>query len=197
MQHASDHHDPTSIRVFGFWVFLMSDCIFFAALFATYAVLRNNTFGGPSAADILSPISGLFQSLLLLSSSAACAPLLRAASRRETTATLLWLGAVATLGALFFLSLSKDYGALLNAGHSWTVSGFLSALFNLIFSFGFHVVIALFWSAVLFVQTLIRSVNESLIRRLTYLKMFWHFLNIIWVFIFTIVYLIGGIAHAP
>jgi cytochrome o ubiquinol oxidase subunit 3 len=193
MDAASPH--PFSKTVFGFWAFILSDCLLFAALFATYAVLRKETAGGPAAADILPLSNGLIQSLALLVCSFLFVPLFAAAQNGRKGQTAGYLLLILILATLFATLLFTDYATLVTQGHSWQVSGFLSALFNLIFTFAFHVGVGLLWIIFVLLLLAFRPLNSHALRRLACLKMFWHFLNILWVLIFTFVYLAGAV-HA-
>lgn len=189
------HHDTDEKTVFGFWVFLMSDFILFATLFATYAVLCNNTFGGSSAAELFNLPFTLTQTLILLTASFASAPALIAGHRHEKNKVVLWLSLIFVLGVSFMAIEGAEFMRLIHQGNTWEKSAFLSAFFNLVGTHGAHVMIGLLWIAVLLVQVLQRGLTPVFLKRLTCLRLFWHFLNIIWIFIFTFVYLIGVAAH--
>jgi len=194
--HTAEHHNLFTKTIFGFWVFLLTDCVFFAILFATYAVLRKSTFGGPGADQLLNVPHGLYQSLILLSCSYLFSPILHAAYERKRKELLFWLSSSLVLGVGFLSLLTQDYLHFATVGHDWTQSGFLSALYNLIFSFAFHIAAGLFWIVVMIVYTARRHITENPLRKLTCLKMFWQYLNILWVFIFTLIYLLGA-SYAP
>ncbi len=185
-------HFAASKTLFGFWAFLMSDAVFFAALFATYAVLRNNTYGGPSAGELFSLPSALAQTLILLTSSFACGPAILFAYHKEKNKALAWLGLAFVLGAFFMAIEIRDFRHLVQQGHSWKSSAFLSAFFNLVGTHGMHILVGLLWMAVLAAQIICRGLTPVILKRLTCLRLFWHFLNIIWIFIFTFVYLLGA-----
>lgn len=190
--HHHSHQDSYDKTVFGFWVFLMSDFILFATLFATYAVLHNNTFGGPSAAELFSLPFTLTQTLILLTASFASAPALIAAHRHEKNKVVLWLTLIFLLGISFMVMEGAEFMRLVHQGNTWQRSAFLSAFFNLVGTHGIHVIIGLLWIAVLLVQIFRRGLTPVFLKRLTCLRLFWHFLNIIWIFIFTFVYLMGA-----
>jgi cytochrome o ubiquinol oxidase subunit 3 len=191
MKHTEDSHlEAFSRTVFGFWVFLMSDGIMFAALFATYIVL-NNTLYGPTTVEIFNLQWAFIQSLVLLTGSFACGPALLAAYHKSKSSVMTWLCLIFLLGVAFMAIEMADFSRLLHQGHSWETSGFLSAYFNLVGTHGFHVAIALLWTLVLIVQLMRYGITPVVLKRITCLRLFWHFLNIIWVFIFTFVYLLG------
>lgn len=175
----------------GFWVYLMTDCMLFASLFATYIVLRGNTFGGPSGADIFDMPFVLVETLILLTSSFLCGLALLAARGGKKTLTLVLFGLTFVLGATFLVMELYEFTKLVHEGYSWERSGFLSAFFTLIGTHGAHILVGLIWMAVMMVRIAQVGVGEHAIRRLSLLALFWHFLDVVWIFIFTIVYLMG------
>ena len=192
-EHYPDtHHDQYSRTIFGFWLYLMSDCILFGVLFAVYAVLRNSTFGGPSAVEILNLKSALAETVLMLTSSFTCGLALFAAYRKNVTGTVAWIGLTFLLGAAVLTMAMTDFSQLVHEGNSWQRSGFLSAFFGLLGTHGLHITGGLVWMIVLIPQLLIYGLTSVTFRRLMCLKMFWQFLNIVWIFIYTFVYLMGA-----
>lgn len=179
--------------LFGFWVYLMTDCVLFASLFATFSVLRNNTYGGPSGAELFSLKFVLAETLILLTSSFSCGLAILAARDRKKADTLFWFGLTFLLGLTFLILEMTEFRHLSLEGNSWRRSSFLSAFFTLVGTHGLHIASGLLWMSVMFFKTLKRGLGRNTIRRLTMLSMFWHFLDIIWIFIFTIVYLFGAI----
>ena len=177
--------------VFGFWVYLMTDCVLFASLFATYAVLRNNTFGGPSGHDIFNMPYVLVETLLLLTSSFTCGLAMLAMKMRQTTLMWALLAITFALGITFVGMELSEFAHLVADGDSWRRSGFLSAFFTLVGTHGLHISAGLLWLAILAVQAVRNGLSSSVARRLTMFSLFWHFLDVVWVFIFTIVYLMG------
>lgn len=188
MTAAAERNDKT---IFGFWVYLMTDCILFATLFATYAVLRNNTFGGPSGKDIFDMPYVLTETLLLLTSSFTCGLAMLALKLRKANPMWLLLGITFILGIAFVTMEITEFAHLSSLGDSWRRSAFLSAFFTLVGTHGLHISVGLLWLVILCFQTLKKGLSESISRRLTMFGMFWHFLDVVWVFIFTIVYLMG------
>lgn len=177
--------------MFGLWVYLMTDCLLFASLFATFVVLRNSTAGGPSGAEIFSMPFVLAETIVLLTSSFTIGLAVLAAKLGSRRQTIIWTVSTLLLG-VFFLSMEVyEFKELLHEGHSWRQSAFLSAFFTLVGTHGLHIVFGIIWGVVLLVQMLRRSTSSSLKKRLAMLGMFWHFLDVIWIFIFTIVYLLG------
>ena len=181
----------TDRTLFGFWVYVMTDCVLFATLFATYAVLRNNTYGGPDAHDLFSMPYVLVETLLLLTSSFTCGLALLAANQRRTKQVGLWLGSTFLLGLSFVTMELTEFAHLAGEGHGWWSSAFLSAFFTLVGTHGLHITIGLLWLLVLGAFIMARGLNQHTLRRLGMFGIFWHFLDVVWVFIFTIVYLMG------
>lgn len=177
---------------FGFWMYLMTDCVLFASLFATYAVLHNNTFGGPSGRELFSMPFVLTETLLLLTSSFTCGLALLAGRRGAKNQVLGWLAVTFLLGAIFLGMELTEFAHLAREGNSWQRSGFLSAFFTLVGTHGAHIATGLLWIAVLVVRLLRKGLSPVSLRRLMLFGMFWHFLDIVWIFIFTIVYLLGA-----
>jgi cytochrome o ubiquinol oxidase subunit III len=191
--HETTAYDITSKTVFGFWIYLMSDCLLFGSLFATYAVLRNRTFGGPSPHDLFSLPFVLNETIILLTSSFTCGLAMLAASRNETHRTLLLLGVTLFLGLLFVTLEVSEFGRFIGEGASFSRSGFLSSYFTLVGTHGLHVTLGSIWMAVLMIYIALRGLTAVSMRRLICLSLFWHFLDIVWIFIFTIVYLMGAL----
>jgi cytochrome o ubiquinol oxidase subunit 3 len=181
-----------SKTIFGFWVYLMTDCILFATLFASYAVLHNNTFNGPAARDLFSLPYVLAETLILLTSSFTAGLGILSAHNRDKQKTLLFFGITAGLGIAFLTLELREFAHLAHEGNSWRRSGFLSAFFTLVGTHGLHITSGLIWMGVMMYRVRQMGLNSLNIKRLTMLSLFWHFLDIIWIFIFTIVYLAGA-----
>lgn len=178
---------------FGFWVYLMSDALIFAALFATYAVLHGNTFGGPSAHALFSLPFALAETLILLTSSFTVGLALLASERGFRRAALSWLIVTFLFGAAFLVLELSDFASLLAHGESWSRSGFLSSFFGLVGTHGLHVFAGLVWMLVLMVELAVAGQSERVRSRLARLALFWHFLDLVWIFIFAFVYLFAFI----
>ncbi len=190
---ASETTQRNDRTVFGFWVYLMTDCVLFASLFATFAVLRGNTFGGPSGAQLFSMPYALTETLLLLASSFTCGLAVLAAQRRRKDWVLILFGLTFLLGLSFLAMELTEFTHLVHEGDSWRRSGFLSAFFTLVGTHGLHITIGLLWMVVMMALVLRRGLNSDNVRKLALLSIFWHFLDLIWIFIFTVVYLLGAI----
>lgn len=192
MSESLSRAQPSDKTTFGFWVYLMTDCVLFASLFATYAVLHNNTFGGPSGKELFSMPFVLTETLILLSSSFTCGLGLLAARQGRKQLAVAFLCITFILGAIFLGMEIHEFSALVHEGNSWQRSGFLSAFFTLVGTHGLHISAGLLWLLVLLGHIFRRGLTPSTLRRLGLFGMFWHFLDIIWIFIFTIVYLMGA-----
>lgn len=190
-KYPDTYHNTYSITVFGFWLYLLTDFIFFGTLFATYAVLRDSTFGGPSAAEILHLPFALAQTLILLISSFAIGLGAASAHRNQKIRTIVFFAISFLLGLIFLGMEWSDFSRLIQSGNSWQRSAFLSAFFTLVGTFAIHMIFALLWAIVLIVPVWREGLTNVSIRRLMCLKMFWQFLNIIWIFIFSFVYIMG------
>lgn len=188
--YVRDHH-PEQGTLLGFWLYLMSDCLLFAGLFATYAVLSNSFAGGPTGADIFDlPLVALNTSFLLLSSITYGFAVLQMQLKR-VNGTLLWLGVTGLFGAAFIGLELYEFAHLLSEGYGPQRSAFLTAFFALVGTHGLHVSFGIIWLIVLIVQVKRFGLNAENGRRLMCLSMFWHFLDVVWIGVFTFVYLMG------
>lgn len=190
-QLASAQADDRSL--FGFWLYLMTDCILFATLFATFVVMRNNTAGGPAGNTLFDLPYVLAETLLLLTSSFTAGLSMIALRMQRKRQVLGWLAVTFVLGAAFLVMELLEFHHLAADGNSWRRSGFLSAYFTLVGTHGLHITFGLIWMGVLAWKLRAQSLNQNMLRRLTMLNMFWHFLDIVWIFIFSIVYMIGAL----
>src|SRR3990167_6167272 len=194
MQRAeSQEQRVESKTVFGFWVYLMTDCVLFASLFATFAVLRNNTYGGVSGQDIFSLQLVLAQTLILLSSSFSVGLAWTAARVGNKRMVLGWLAVTFVLGAAFLTLELREFYHMYQEGESWRASAFLSSFFTLVGTHGAHITAGLIWMGVLWLRILKGGLLRSSFQKITMLSLFWHFLDVVWIFIFTVVYLAGVI----
>lgn len=187
------HQDIFSRVTLGFWCYLMTDCIIFCTLFATYAVLHNNTFGGPSTQDIYHLPLVFAETMALLFSSISNGLGLLAALRSDRKKAVFWLIFAFLFGASFVGMELSEFHSLVLEGHDWTKSAFLSSFFTLVGTHGLHVSIGLFWMANMIAQIAFMGITIDTFRRLVAFSLFWHFLDLVWIFIFTFVYLMGVI----
>lgn len=187
------HQDTFSKTVLGFWMYLMSDCLLFATLFATYAVLHSQTFGGPSSKDLYDLNTAFIETMILLFSSVTCGFAILASLKNKKKHVLFWLAVTFLLGASFVAIEFNEFREFIHQGHSWTKSAFLSSFFALVGTHGLHVSFGLLWVLVMMAQVAWVGIKIPTFRRLVVFGMFWHFLDLVWIFIFTFVYLMGVI----
>ena len=178
-------------HILGFWVYLMTDLIMFAVLFATYAVLRNNTFGGPAGASFFKLPFVLAETIILLLSSFVCGLAMVAAHANQKKAVLAWLGVTFLLGVSFLAMELTEFRGLIAEGNGPQRSAFLSSFFTLVGTHGLHIAIGLLWLLVAAYMIWLRGLTPHIINKLYRFTLFWHFLDLVWIFIFTIVYLRG------
>jgi cytochrome o ubiquinol oxidase subunit III len=186
---------PASPRVvvgYGFWIFLLSDIIMFSAFFAAYAVLAQNTAGGPAGRDLFELDRVAIETGLLLLSSLTCGLASVAADARHKLWTEAGLLVTGLLGAAFLLLELQEFAGMIGQGAGPDRSAFLSAFFALVGCHGLHVFAGLLWLGTMMAQVWVKGWRPHVIRRLLCFNLFWHALDIIWVALFTIVYLIGS-----
>ncbi|HSH55268.1 MAG TPA: cytochrome o ubiquinol oxidase subunit III [Candidatus Limnocylindrales bacterium] len=186
---AAEEVQATDRMMFGFWVYLMTDLLMFAVLFAVYAVLHGNTVGGPTGRDLFSLPLALTETLILLTSSFTVGLGMIAARLGNKKQVLAWFGATFILGLMFLGIELYEFAELIHAGHTMTVNAFLSSFFVLVGTHGLHIISGLLWMGVTLFYVVRRGLTTHMIRKLALLSLFWHFLDIVWIFIFTIVYL--------
>ena len=186
-----EHHDDGSTTTLGFWIYLMSDCILFASLFATFAVLRHETAGGPGARELFDLPNVAIETAFLLLSSFTYGMAMISAERKRQTAVLAWLGVTMLFGLAFVGLEVKEFIGLIHEGAGPDRSAFLSAFFTLVGTHGLHVTSGMIWMVVLMAHVLRRGLTEANMTRLMCLSLFWHFLDIVWIGVFTVVYLMG------
>ncbi|MGM0544633.1 MAG: cytochrome o ubiquinol oxidase subunit III [Pseudomonadota bacterium] len=190
---AHDHHDTGSIKVFGFWVYLMSDLVIFGTLFATFAVLLRGTAGGPDGSEIFDLpliLAGTF-ALLISSFTYGMAVLAMTAEKVDQVKKWLWITFV--LGAAFIAMEIYEFQHLIHLGYGPDRSAFLSAFFTLVGTHGLHVTFGLVWILVVLYQLRTKGLNDMTRPRILCLSLFWHFLDIVWICVFSFVYLMGAL----
>jgi cytochrome o ubiquinol oxidase subunit 3 len=188
--NAADHHPETGTMI-GFWIYLMSDCLIFACLFAVYGVLGHSYAGGPSPAKLFDlPMVAVNTSMLLFSSITYGFAMLAMAQGRRG-GTLAWLAVTGLFGLAFVGLELSEFAELIREGAGPQRSAFLSSFFTLVGTHGLHVTVGLVWLATLMTQVTLRGLTPENQRRLMCLSLFWHFLDVIWIGVFSFVYLIG------
>jgi cytochrome o ubiquinol oxidase subunit 3 len=178
-------------RIFGFWVYLMTDLVIFASLFACFLVLHQNTFQGPTAQDLFHLPSVLVETLILLTSSYTCALGMVAVHCQRKSWALLWFASTFLLGVAFLTLEIREFHDFVQQGASWQRSAFLSSFFTLVGTHGFHIFVGLLWMLVMMFRIVLRPLGARSVSLLFRMALFWHFLDFVWIFIFTVVYGIG------
>jgi cytochrome o ubiquinol oxidase subunit III len=191
LEHPGEEEDVVANQALGFWLYLMSDLVLFSAIFATYAVLGDNYAGGPTGKDIFHLPYVFVETLLLLISSATYGIVMLKVHENQRDQVLKWLGVTFLLGLGFIIMEIREFHALIIEGNGPDRSAFLSSFFTLVGTHGAHVASGLIWMAVMAAQVATKGLTTPVQSRLMRLSMFWHFLDIVWVAVFTVVYLMG------
>jgi cytochrome o ubiquinol oxidase subunit 3 len=183
---------PAPIQVvvaFGFWLFLLSDVVMFSALFAAYAVLSGQTAGGPTGPQLFDRLNVLMETGCLLASSFTCGLFTLSFEARNRAATYLWAAVTFALGAAFLAFELTEFTRMIAHDAGPTRSAFLSAFFTLVGTHGIHVTFGLGWLLTMMAQVATLGFRPMVVRRLRCFSLFWHALDIVWIGVFTIVYL--------
>ncbi|KQP50292.1 cytochrome o ubiquinol oxidase subunit III [Methylobacterium sp. Leaf399] len=189
--YETEDHPHAPATLIGFWLYLMSDCLIFAVLFATHAVVGRNYAAGPSPADLFDLKLVALNTAMLLFSSITYGFAMLEMQKDRRAATLLWLGLTGLFGIVFVCLEIYEFAHLIHEGATPQRSAFLSSFFVLVGTHGLHVSLGIVWLAVLMIQVGVRGLEVDNKRRLMCLSMFWHFLDVIWIGVFTFVYLMG------
>ncbi|WP_310632438.1 MULTISPECIES: cytochrome o ubiquinol oxidase subunit III [unclassified Paraburkholderia] len=190
--HAQDHgHGDNTKTTLGFWIYLMSDCLIFATLFATFGVLANATAGGPGAKELFELPYVLGETLLLLASSVTFGMAMLNLHAGKRAQVIVWLAITFAFGAGFVGMEVNEFAKLIADGAGPHTSAYLSAYFTLVGTHGLHVTAGLLWIAIMMHQTFKFGLTDTIQRRLACLSLFWHFLDLVWICVFTFVYLRG------
>lgn len=185
------HNNSYTKKIFGFWLYIMSDCILFASLFAVYAVLYNNTANAATGKDIFILPFVFTETVCLLLSSLTYGIGMIYAKKLYINKTTLWISITFLLGLLFISMEAYEFYHLIKLGNSPSASAFLSAFFILVGTHGLHVIIGLIWILTMLIHIVYQGLTHTNQIRLECLSLFWHFLDIIWICVFTEVYLVG------
>lgn len=180
-----------SIRIMGFWIFLTTDVALFGCLFSVYAVFRSRVALGPTPHQIFSLGPVLAETLILLTSSFTISLSLFASRRDHQKPAIYWLVATLLLGCSFVILEIREFRSDVMAGHTWHQSAFLSAFFTLVGTHGCHVTFGVGWAIMLTLQLAMRGLTTINRRKLYTFALYWHFLDIVWIFLFSVVYLTG------
>jgi cytochrome o ubiquinol oxidase subunit III len=185
---------PASKRIvvaYGFWIFILSDMVMFSALFAAYAVLSGNTAGGPTSAELFNLPNVFIETMCLLVSSYTCGLAVLSAERRRLMPFLIFAAFTFVLGSVFLIIEAREFAGMVAKGAGPSRSGFLSAFFTLVGTHGAHVTAGLIALVYLVIQVIAKGLQPAVLRRLLCWSLFWHALDIVWVGVFTLVYLMG------
>lgn len=191
---ARDHGGPAPTRIvvaYGFWIFILSDIVMFSALFATYAVLSGNTAGGPTGRELFDLRNVFIETMCLLVSSYTCGLGALSAERRQRGRFLIFAALTFVLGAAFLFIEISEFAGMVSEGAVPSRSAFLSAYFTLVGMHGAHVAMGLIWLVYLVAQVAAKGLRPAILRRLLCFSLFWHALDIVWIGVITLVYLMG------
>lgn len=191
LKHPDPYQDQYNKTLFGFWCYIMTDCVLFSCLFAAWAVLHDNSFGGATSQQIFGLPNALAETLALLTSSFLCGIGMWHLFRNNKRGVLISFIFTFLLGLTFVVLELNEFVHFVQAGNDWSQSAFLTSFFSLVGTHGLHVSFGLLWMAFMIVQLIQRGIVPDTIRRFACLSLFWHFLDVIWIFIFTFVYLVG------
>lgn len=187
------HHEADSTDVFGFWLYILTDCILFACLFATFIVLNHPGAFGPALKNFIELPYVLTETFLLLGSNFTFGLSVLALNKGNKRLAVFCLFLTFLLGAGFVGMEINEFVHMVHAGYSWHISGAASAFFTLVGTHGLHVSIGLIWIIIMMLQLPIFGINHHTKRRMVYLGLFWNFLDIVWIFVFSLVYLHGAL----
>src|SRR6516164_2834119 len=191
----ASHDGPASKRIvtgYGFWIFILSDMVMFSCFFAAYAVLRDETAGGPTGAELFNLTNVAIETAFLLLSSFACGMASVAAEVRSQLWFQIAMAVTCVLGLGFLVIEFREFADLVGRGAGPTRSAFLSSFFTLVGCHGAHVSAGILWLLTMMAQVFAKGFRADIMRRLLCFALFWHVLDIIWVAIFSVVYLIGS-----
>ncbi|HVW58085.1 MAG TPA: cytochrome o ubiquinol oxidase subunit III [Rhizobiaceae bacterium] len=189
--YVTEEEHPHSSTLLGFWIYIMSDTLIFAVLFATFGVLRDRYAGGPTPQEVLEIPTVALNTAMLLISSITCGFAMLEMVRNRKAATLFWLLVTGLFGAAFVGLELREFFGLVAEGAGPQRSAYLSAFFTLVGTHGTHVTIGIIWLITLMVQIARKGLIHENTRRLMCFSMFWHFLDVIWIGVFSVVYLLG------
>jgi cytochrome o ubiquinol oxidase subunit 3 len=192
--HAHDHHhESDATDIFGFWLYILTDCILFGTLFATFLVLNYPGSAGPVLKNYANLHDVLVETFLLLASNFTFCLAILSLYKDHLRRVQAWLGLTFLLGAGFVFMEVTEFIHMAKEGFRWDVSGQISSFFTLVGTHGLHVSFGLLWILIMIIQLPFFKITDTMKRRITYLGLFWNFLDIVWIFVFTIVYLMGAI----
>ncbi|WP_239615756.1 cytochrome o ubiquinol oxidase subunit III [Cohnella mopanensis] len=188
-QGHEEHHDLEGLRMMGFWIFLITDCILFGTLFATFVVLSDSTAGGLTGADLFEMPGVIAETFILLTSSFTSGLAVLSMNRGDRKGLIGWLAVTVLLGASFITLEITEFVNLVHEGAAISTSAFWSAFYTLVGTHGLHVSIGLVWMISIMLQLKRHGINSVTRRKVNIISLYWHFLDVVWIFVFTIVYL--------
>ncbi|MCQ6281355.1 cytochrome (ubi)quinol oxidase subunit III [Bacillus sp. EB600] len=188
--HEHGHVDEDELKILGFWIFLVTDCLLFATFFSAYAVLHSHTNGGFTAKDFDIP-GFIIETFVLLVSSFTSGLAVLQMHKGNKKGLIGWLIVTAALGAVFVALEINEFTSMALEGATLQKSAFLTSFFSLVGTHGCHVTFGIFWMAGLIVQLSKRGITTVTKRKISIISLYWHFLDAVWIFIFTVVYLMG------
>ncbi|MCL6631732.1 MAG: cytochrome (ubi)quinol oxidase subunit III [Alicyclobacillus herbarius] len=187
-----EYRDPAeSLKIFGFWLFLATDMLLFACLFATYVLLHTHTAGGPTARTLFDVPGFVAETFILLTSSFTGGLATYEMQRQRPKAVAVWLAVTMLLGLAFVGLEAQEFIHDVEMGATMSRSAFLSAFFTLVGTHGSHVSVGIVWMLAILIQVLRQGITPQTARKVFNVGLYWHFLDVVWVFIFTVVYLTG------
>jgi cytochrome o ubiquinol oxidase subunit 3 len=188
-----DHHVEKleSLKVTGFWIFLVTDCLIFGTLFGTYAVLVNHIANGPSGKELFELSGVTWETFILLTSSFTSGLAMLAMHKGKTQQVIGWLIVTILLGLAFVGLEVREFAHMVDEGATISTSAFLTSFYTLVGTHGCHVSLGIAWIIGLIIQIAQRGLNVKTKRKLTVIGLYWHFLDVVWIFLFTVVYLMG------
>ncbi|MDP4107501.1 MAG: cytochrome (ubi)quinol oxidase subunit III [Bacillota bacterium] len=188
--HEHGHVDQEELKILGFWIFLVTDCLLFATFFSAYAVLHNHTNGGFTSKEFDIP-GFIIETFVLLVSSFTSGLAVLQMHKGNKKGLIGWLLVTAALGAVFVGLEINEFTTMVSEGASLTKSAFLTSFFSLVGTHGCHVTFGIFWMIGLIVQISSKGITTVTKRKISIISLYWHFLDAVWIFIFTVVYLMG------
>lgn len=188
--HEHGHVDQEELKILGFWIFLVTDCLLFATFFSAYAVLHNHTNGGFTSKEFDIP-GFIIETFVLLVSSFTSGLAVLQMHKGNKKGLIGWLLVTAALGAVFVGLEINEFTTMASEGASLTKSAFLTSFFSLVGTHGCHVTFGIFWMIGLIIQISSKGITTVTKRKISIISLYWHFLDAVWIFIFTVVYLMG------
>ncbi|WP_411345169.1 cytochrome o ubiquinol oxidase subunit III [Paenibacillus sp. WLX1005] len=189
--HDHGHHDPQELKLLGFWIFLITDVVLFGTLFATYVVLHHNTAGGPSASEIFEMPGVIAETFILLTSSFTSGLAVLAMNQGKVKQLISWLAVTWVLGAAFIFLEVDEFIKMVHEGFNFGTSAFATSFFTLVGTHGLHVSMGLGWMLLIMIQLGRKGITDVTRGKVNVLSLYWHFLDAVWIFLLSVVYLMG------